>query len=134
MELGGATIYMKLVKATVPPLANAAWQLVFGLAFIGAGTFVFEGGPHLRRCRRTRGKTSSSWGWSERGWRIFYGGRSPDVCRPTASIGALLVPVVEVVRIRRSILDERLTVNDIIGFVLIFSAAACVLLAPPEKP
>jgi drug/metabolite transporter (DMT)-like permease len=44
---GGATIYMKLVKATVPPLANAAWQLVFGLAFIGAGTFVFEGGPHL---------------------------------------------------------------------------------------
>ena len=31
----GATVYLKWVKATVPPLANAAWQLVFGFLFIG---------------------------------------------------------------------------------------------------
>ena len=32
-----ATVYMKWVKATIEPLANAAWQLLFGFAFIAAG-------------------------------------------------------------------------------------------------
>jgi uncharacterized membrane protein len=42
-----ATVYMKWVKATIEPLANAAWQLLFGFLFIAAGTFVFEGAPRL---------------------------------------------------------------------------------------
>ncbi len=50
----------------------------------------------------------------------------------TASIGALLVPVVGVIA-SVIILGERPTAPDIIGFVLIFSAAACVLLQPNVK-
>jgi drug/metabolite transporter (DMT)-like permease len=50
----------------------------------------------------------------------------------TASIGALLVPVVGV---SSSIvfLGERPTVADGIGFVLIFAAAASVLLRPATR-
>jgi drug/metabolite transporter (DMT)-like permease len=47
----------------------------------------------------------------------------------TASLGVLSVPVVGVVS-SVLLLGEQPTVPDIIGFVLIFAAAACVLLAP----
>jgi drug/metabolite transporter (DMT)-like permease len=42
-----ATVYIKWAKVTVEPLANAAWQLLFGLGFITAGSFIVEGYPHL---------------------------------------------------------------------------------------
>jgi hypothetical protein len=50
-----ATVYMKWVKATIKPLANAAWQLLFGFLFIAAGTFLFDGSPQLcAAARRNR--------------------------------------------------------------------------------
>jgi drug/metabolite transporter (DMT)-like permease len=130
---GGATIYMKYVKATVPPLANAAWQLVFGLAFIGVGTLIFEGGPHLASLSTTTWEAILFMGVIGTGvahflWWSIAGRLSPT----TASIGALLVPVVGVVS-SALILGEHPTVNDVIGFVLIFCAAACVLLTPSPK-
>ncbi len=42
-----ATVYIKWVKVTIEPLANAAWQLMFGYMFIAVGTFLFEDYPHL---------------------------------------------------------------------------------------
>ena len=60
-------------------------------------------------------------------WTIV--GRLPTV---TASLGSLLVPVIGV-SASAVLLGERLTVPDIIGFVLIFAAAACVLLQPGVK-
>ena len=60
-------------------------------------------------------------------WAIV--GRLPTI---TASIGALLVPVVGVTA-STLFLGERPTVNDIVGFALIFTAAACVLLQPNVK-
>jgi drug/metabolite transporter (DMT)-like permease len=62
-------------------------------------------------------------------WWSIAGRLSPT----TASIGALLVPVVGVIA-SAVILNERPTLNDIAGFVLIFCAAACVLLTPSGKP
>jgi drug/metabolite transporter (DMT)-like permease len=47
----------------------------------------------------------------------------------TASLGTLLVPVVGVVA-STLILGERPTATDIVGFAMIFAAAACVLLQP----
>ena len=47
----------------------------------------------------------------------------------TASLGVLTVPVVGVIA-SIILLGERPTVPDIIGFTLILSAAACVLLVP----
>lgn len=125
-----ATVYMKWVKATVEPLANAAWQLLFGFIFIAAGTFMFEGLPHVWPLQ---GQTivvilfSGLFGvglahflW----WAIV--GRLPTT---TASIGALLVPVIGVTA-STLFLHERPSVPDLIGFILIFIAAACVLLQP----
>ena len=125
-----ATVYQRWMKVTVPPLANATWQLVFGFLFIAAGMFVFEGYPHLWPLHRqpllaliyigVLGVGLAHFLW----WAIV--SRLPTI---TASIGALLVPVVGVVG-STVILGERPTVTDIVGFVLIFSAAACVLLPP----
>ena len=128
-----ATVYMKWVKATIEPLANAAWQLLFGFLFIAAGTFVFEGYPHLWPLHNETmlailfvgvlGVGLAHFLW----WAIV--GRLPTI---TASIGALLVPVIGVTA-STVILGERPTTPDIIGFVLIFAAAACVLLQPNVK-
>lgn len=128
-----ATVHMKWAKATVEPLANAAWQLVFGFFFIAAGTFIFEGGPHLWPLRRETllavlyvgvfGVGLAHFLW----WAIV--GKLPTT---TASIGALLVPVIGVTA-STLFLHERPSVPDIIGFMLIFIAAACVLLQPGSR-
>jgi drug/metabolite transporter (DMT)-like permease len=113
----------------VPPLATAAWQLVFGFLFIAAGTFVFEGVPRVNL-------SSETWvailfvgivgtGFAHFLWWSIAGRLSPV----TASIGSLLVPVIGVLG-SVALLGERPTANDIVGFVLIFGAAACVLLLP----
>lgn len=128
-----ATVYLKWLKATVPPLANAAWQLFFGFMFIAIGTFVFDGYPRLWPVHTESllavlyigifGMGLAHFLW----WTIV--GKLPTV---TASIGALLVPVVGVIA-STIFLNERPTVPDIIGFVLIFAAAACVLLQPNAR-
>jgi drug/metabolite transporter (DMT)-like permease len=125
-----ATVYMKWVKATIEPLANATWQLMFGFLFIAAGTFVFEGYPHLWPLHTITvlailnvgivGVGLAHFLW----WTIV--GRLPAT---TASIGALLVPVIGVTA-STVFLGERPSPPDIIGFVMIFAAAACVLLQP----
>jgi drug/metabolite transporter (DMT)-like permease len=129
-----ATVYMKWVKATVPPLANAAWQLLFGFVFIAAGTFIVEGHPRFWPLHESTLLTVLYVGVFGVGiahflwWAIV--GRLPTI---TASIGALLVPVIGVIG-STLFLSERPTMADIIGFVLIFAAAACVLLQPNVKP
>ncbi|MGH6727017.1 MAG: DMT family transporter [Pseudolabrys sp.] len=128
-----ATVYIKWADVKIKPLANAAWQLLFGFFFIAAGTFVFEGAPVLWPLT---GKTAlailyvglfgiglAHFLW----WSIV--GRLPTI---TASLGSLLVPVIGVTA-STVLLGERPTAPDIIGFVLIFAAAACVLLQPNVK-
>ena len=128
-----ATVYMKWMKTKVEPLANAAWQLLFGFLFIAAGTFIFDGYPRLWPVGTGSilavlyvglfGVGLAHFLW----WSIV--GKLPTV---TASIGALLVPVVGVIA-SIIFLGEKPSINDIIGFVLIFCAAACVLLQPNAK-
>jgi drug/metabolite transporter (DMT)-like permease len=128
-----ATVYIKWAKVTIEPLANAAWQLLFGLLFIAAGTFAFDGYPHLWPVGNETilavlfvgvfGVGLAHFLW----WTIV--GRLSTI---TASLGSLLTPVVGV-GASAVLLGERLTVPDIIGFALIFAAAACVLLQPNMK-
>ncbi|MSO66208.1 MAG: DMT family transporter [Pseudolabrys sp.] len=128
-----ATVYIKWVKVTIEPLANAAWQLLFGFLFVTAGSFVFEGYPHLWPLHQDTVLAILFVGFFGVGlahflwWSIV--GRLPAI---TASIGALLVPVIGVTA-STIFLHERPTTPDIIGFVLIFAAAACVLLQPDAK-
>ena len=128
-----ATVYIKWAKVKIEPLANAAWQLVFGLVFIAAGSFAFEGYPHLWPINNDTilavlfvgvlGVGLAHFLW----WSIV--GRLPAT---TASLGSLMTPVVGVIA-SALLLGERLTAPDIVGFVLIFAAAACVLLQPNVK-
>ncbi|MGE5165473.1 MAG: DMT family transporter [Sphingobacteriales bacterium] len=125
-----ATVYIKWAKVTIEPLVNAAWQLLFGLVFITIGSFAFEGYPHLWPLRSETvlailfvglfGVGLAHFLW----WSIV--GRLPAT---TASLGSLLVPVIGV-SATAIVLGERLTIPDIIGFAMIFAAAACVLLQP----
>ncbi|MBV9348206.1 MAG: EamA family transporter [Pseudolabrys sp.] len=129
-----ATVYMKWVKATVQPLANAAWQLLFGLLFLTIGVFVVEGYPHLWPIKGITigsilfvgifGVGLAHFLW----WAIV--NKLPTV---TASIGSLLVPVVGVTA-STILLGERPTLTDAIGFTMIFAAAACVLLQRDRPP
>jgi drug/metabolite transporter (DMT)-like permease len=128
-----ATVYMKWVKAKVTPLANAAWQLLFGWLFLAVAAFVVEGVPHLWPLHTETilavlfvgifGVGLAHFLW----WAII--GKLPAI---TASIGSLLVPVVGVAA-SALILGERPGLTDIIGFASIFAAAACVLLQPTAK-
>jgi drug/metabolite transporter (DMT)-like permease len=128
-----ATVYIKWAKVKVDPLANAAWQLIFGLIFIAAGTLLFEGIPHVWPVNNETllallfvgilGVGLAHFLW----WSIV--GRLPTI---TASLGTLINPVIGVTG-ASLYLGERPTVPDIVGFVLIFSAASCVLLQPNVK-
>ncbi|MGC1094369.1 MAG: EamA family transporter [Pseudolabrys sp.] len=125
-----ATVYIKWAKVTIEPLANAAWQLLFGLVFITAGSFIIEGHPHLWPIQNETLLAVLFVGLFGVGLAHFLGwsivGRLPAI---TASLGSLLVPVIGVTA-SALVLGERLTVPDIIGFAMIFAAAACVLLQP----
>ena len=128
-----ATVYMKWVKATITPLANAAWQLLFGFLFIVAGTVLAEGYPRLWPVERDTvlailfvglfGVGLAHFLW----WSIVR--RLPAI---TASLGSLMTPVIGVTA-SALMLGEQLTLPDIVGFAMIFAAAACVLLQPNVK-
>jgi drug/metabolite transporter (DMT)-like permease len=128
-----ATVYIKWAKVTIEPLSSAAWQLLFGLLFIVAGSFAFEGYPHLWPVGNETilallfvgvfGVGLAHFLW----WSIV--GR---LSATTASLGSLMTPVVGV-GASAILLGERLTVPDIVGFAMIFSSAACVLLQPNVK-
>ncbi|HZP76951.1 MAG TPA: DMT family transporter [Pseudolabrys sp.] len=127
---GIATIYLKWAKVDVDPLINAAWQLVFGWVLITAGMLIVDGSPHLFGLQ-PRSQLAILYiglfgvGLAHYLWWSIVG----KLSAVTASIGSLLVPVVGVIS-STLVLGERPTLPDIIGFVLIFSAAACVLLLP----
>ncbi len=128
-----ATVYIKWMKVTVEPLTNAAWQLLFGFVFIAAGTFFFDGYPRLWPLHTDAvlavlfvavfGVGLAHFLW----WSIV--GRLSAI---TASIGSLMTPVLAVIA-SAVLLGERPSLSDIIGFAMIFSAAACVLLQPNVK-
>lgn len=125
-----ATVYIKWARVTIEPLANAAWQLLFGMLFTVTGALVFEGLPRIWPVGVETvvamlyvglfGVGLAHFLW----WAIVR--RLPTI---TASLGSLLVPVIGVTA-SAIILGERLTIPDVIGFTMIFAAAACVLLQP----
>jgi drug/metabolite transporter (DMT)-like permease len=134
--LGGAwswaagTIYLKSVKIAAPTLAVAAWQVLFGALMLAAGMFIFEGVPHLW----TLPAHIVAWlgynGLIGMGFAYFLWFVAIErLSTTTASLGTLLVPVVGVIA-SALMLGERPGLFDVIGFALIFAAAASVLLQP----
>jgi drug/metabolite transporter (DMT)-like permease len=127
------TVYLKWAQIDADPMAIAAWQLFVALVITVAGLAAFEGSLHLWPVHAPAllavvfsgiiGSGVAYFMWFEIVRRL------PAM---TASLGVLSVPVVGVVS-SMLLLGERPTVSDLIGFVLIFAAAACVLLAPNAR-
>ena len=127
------TIYLKWADIRAPTLAAAAWQLLFGWLMLAAGMLYFEGLPQLWPL------PAPIIGWIAYNGLIGMGmayflwfvvvDRLPA---STATLGALLTPVVGVIG-SAVVVGERPDMFDIIGFALIFAAAASVLLQPNAK-
>jgi drug/metabolite transporter (DMT)-like permease len=133
LSWASGTIYMKWARIQADLLAVTAWQLVISLAVFLVGLPIFEGELQLPTLPLTMFAVAySGLIGSALAYLIWFEivGRLPTA---TASLGTLATPVVGVVS-AGLVLGERPTVPDVIGFALIFAAAACVLLQPVPRP
>jgi len=124
------TVYMKWADIDVDPMALSIWQVVIALFILGACIPIFQGEVHLLDAR-----PAALWGvvfaglmGSGLAYFLWYNviGLVPAM---TASLGVLSAPVIGVVS-SALLLGERPTTSDVVGYVLIFAASACVLLQP----
>jgi drug/metabolite transporter (DMT)-like permease len=131
---GGGTVYMKWARIKGDLLAITFWQIIVGVAAFAIFYLVFEGLPKFEPLQwRTWGGLLYS---GVLGTGIAYFIWFNIIGRLTtamASLGSLINPVVGVIG-AVIILGDRPTVPDIIGFALIFSAAACVMIPQRAKP
>jgi drug/metabolite transporter (DMT)-like permease len=130
----GGTIYLKWAHIREEPTAVTFWQIVVGFAVIAVCQPLFEGPLHLWPVRASTVGALLFAGFIGSGIAYFLWF---EVVRRlsamTASLGVLASPVVGVLS-SVAILGERPTLPDVIGFALILSASACVLLAPGTPP
>lgn len=127
------TVYLKWARIVADPMAIALWQLAVALVITIAGVALFEGSPHLWPVDPLPlgAMVFSGLVGSALAYMLWFEivRRLPAM---TASLGVLSAPVVGIVG-SLLVLGERPSVHDLIGFVLILGAAACVLLAPPQR-
>lgn len=133
LSWSAGTVYMKWARIHADPLANTTWQIVVGLICVAAGMVVSgERWP----AEPLHPMTLVAWAYAGvigvgLAYLVWF-----EVVRrlpaATASLASLLVPVIGVGS-STVLLGEHLTVNDAIGFGLIFAAAACVLLQPSRQ-
>ena len=122
------TVYVKWARMTGDPVANAAWQIAIAFVIVTALLPVFEGELHLTQAHTLAVCAMIFAGFVGSGlayylwFRII--GRVPAM---TASLGVLSAPVIGVVS-TAVLLGEPATLQDIVGYVLIFAASVCVLL------
>lgn len=129
----GGTIYLKWASISAPSLAVTAWQLLIGFFALAVGMFLADGLPQAIDL------PPRIWFWIAYNGLIGLGltyliwfvvvDRLPAI---TASVGALLVPVIGVTA-SAVLIGEVPSVGDAIGFALIFVAALCVLLPKHAK-
>ncbi|ASU36970.1 EamA family transporter [Herbaspirillum sp. meg3] len=122
------TVYMKWARINAEPLAIAAWQLLIGALVALTGLLSFEGWPHPGALHLPVICALA--------YHIFFGMAAGYILwfeiiaklpAGIAALGTLLVPVVGVSG-AVMLLGERPSTPDMLGFVLIFGAAICVLL------
>jgi drug/metabolite transporter (DMT)-like permease len=130
---GGGTVYMKWARIKGDLLAITFWQVMVGVAVFAILYLVFEGFPTFEPLQ-----------WRTWGGLLFNGVLGTGIAyfiwfniigrlsTAMASLGSLINPVVGVIG-AVIILGDRPTVPDMIGFALIFSAAACVMIPQRQK-
>lgn len=128
-----ATVYIKWANLTVEPITNAAWQLLYGTLLLTIGMLAFEHYPRLWPISTISLTAVVYMGLFGVGLAHFlWWSIVSKLPATTAAIGALLVPVIGV-SCSALVLGEHPTAADLVGFALIFGAAACVLLQPGGK-
>jgi drug/metabolite transporter (DMT)-like permease len=128
------TVYMKWARIPGDLMAITFWQVVIGIVVFAAGYLIFHGAPTIEPLQ-----------WRTWGGILFNGVLGTGIAyfiwfniigrltTAMASLGSLANPVVGVIG-AAILLGDRPTVPDMIGFALIFGAAACVLLPQRAKP
>jgi drug/metabolite transporter (DMT)-like permease len=128
------TVYMKWARIRADAMTIAAWQIVVGWIGVASGTVIL-GEPWLVWPLQTQ--TLVAWiysGFVGVGLAYFMWFMVVErLPASTASLGALLIPIIGVGS-SAVLLGERPTLNDTVGFALVFAAAACVLLQPNRRP
>jgi drug/metabolite transporter (DMT)-like permease len=122
------TVYVKWAHIDGDQVTVAAWQLTIGFLIVLVGLVLVEGAPHFERAHAPAWFGTIFTGIVGSGVAYFLWfkiiGRLSAM---TASLGVLAVPVIGVIA-TALFLGELPTLPDMIGFALIFAAAACVLL------
>ena len=122
------TVYVKYVRMSGDPVANAAWQVLISFGIVVVLLPVFEGELHLAQADAKGFGAAIFAGLMGSGLAYFlwFGiiGRVPAM---TASLGVLSAPVIGVIS-TALLLGEIPTLSDVIGYVLIFAASACVVV------
>jgi drug/metabolite transporter (DMT)-like permease len=131
---GAGTVYMKWARIKGDLLAVSFWQVVIGAAVFAILYPIFEGVPKFEalQWRTWEGLLFNGILGTGIAYFIWFNiiGR---LSTAMASLGALINPIVGVIG-AVIILGDRPTVPDMIGFALIFGAAACVLIPQRQKP
>lgn len=129
---GAGTVYMKWAQIKGDLLAITFWQIMVGVLAFAIGYGIFEGLPKLEplQWRTWAGLLFNGIFGTGIAYFIWFNiiGR---LSTAMASLGALINPVVGVLG-SVIILGDWPTWTDWIGFALISSAAACVLI--PQRP
>lgn len=123
------TVYLKWAKLEGDPMAITIWQLVFGGVVIAICVPLFEGTLHLNAGARSLfGLVYSGIIGSGLCYFLWFGivRRLPA---STAALGVLASPVIGVIT-AMIVLGDRPTSYDAIGFALMLSASAIVVLRP----
>ena len=131
---GGGTVYMKWARIQGDLLAITFWQVIVGVVAFALLYLIFNGLPNVEplHWRTWAGLLFNGILGTGIAYFIWFNiiGR---LSTATASLGSLINPVVGVIG-AVIILGDRPTVPDMVGFALIFSAAACVMIPQREKP
>ena len=133
LSWAAGTIYMKWARIEGDLLAITFWQVIVGVAVFAVGVLIFRSPIAFEplHWRTILAVLYSGMFGTGIAYFIWFNiiGRLPTT---TASLGSLANPVVGVIG-STILLGETLSRNDMIGFALIFAAAACVLLPQRDK-
>jgi drug/metabolite transporter (DMT)-like permease len=127
------TVYMKWARIPGDVLTVTAWQIAIGAVVMAAAFLPFQGIPTLSPVSLQAALAVLYNGLIGSGFAyVLWFAIIERLPTATAALGSLVTPVVGVVS-SMLLLGERPTTADILGFVLIFAAAACVLLQPARR-
>lgn len=133
LSWAAGTIYMKWARIPGDLLAITFWQVVVGVVVFVIGVLIFRSPLQIEPLQIRTWIAILFNGLFGTGLAYFIWfniiGR---LSTATASLGSLSNPVVGIIG-SAIILGERPTVADIVGFALIFAAAACVLLPQRQR-